>query len=162
LKVILQAGRNQKQENQISAMRACIQQGVDVIALPPVVETGWDTVMAEAKSAGIPVVLTDRAVQVLGVSEDAPDAQKKFQDKYTLPFTLVAHFVIAAPDAECAQRADTQRVGRAVDQPAERVFGGLAHWRATILQQRSIRAGLHCGFTSCAATVHASAKRWCD
>jgi ABC-type sugar transport system substrate-binding protein len=52
----------QKQENQISAMRACIQQGVSVIALPPVVETGFDTVLQEAKDAGIPVIIVDRTV----------------------------------------------------------------------------------------------------
>ncbi len=52
----------QKQENQISAMRSCIQQGVDVIALPPVVETGWDAVLQEAKDAGIPVIVVDRSV----------------------------------------------------------------------------------------------------
>ncbi|GAB3165834.1 ABC transporter substrate-binding protein [Myceligenerans halotolerans] len=53
----------QKQENQISAIRNYIAQGVDVIAFSPVVETGWDPVLEEAKSAGIPVVLTDRAVE---------------------------------------------------------------------------------------------------
>jgi len=52
----------QKQENQISAMRACIQQGVDVIALPPVVEDGWDAVLQEAKDANIPVIIVDRSV----------------------------------------------------------------------------------------------------
>jgi ABC-type sugar transport system substrate-binding protein len=52
----------QKQENQIKAIRSYIQQGVDVIAFSPVVETGWDAVLNEAKDAGIPVVLTDRAV----------------------------------------------------------------------------------------------------
>lgn len=52
----------QKQENQIKAIRSYIQQQVDVIAFSPVVETGWDAVLNEAKSAGIPVVLTDRAV----------------------------------------------------------------------------------------------------
>jgi len=52
----------QKQENQISAMRSCIQQGVNVIALPPVVETGWDAVLQEAKDAGIPVIVVDRSV----------------------------------------------------------------------------------------------------
>jgi simple sugar transport system substrate-binding protein len=54
----------QKQENQIKALRSFIAQKVDVIAFSPVVETGWDTVLAEAKAAGIPVVLTDRAVNV--------------------------------------------------------------------------------------------------
>ena len=52
----------QKQENQISAVRACIQQGVNVIALPPVVETGWDAVLQEAKDANIPVIIVDRSV----------------------------------------------------------------------------------------------------
>ncbi|WP_030844169.1 ABC transporter substrate-binding protein [Streptomyces sp. NRRL F-4474] len=52
----------QKQENQIKAIRTFIQQRVDVIAFSPVVESGWDTVLKEAKNAGIPVILTDRAV----------------------------------------------------------------------------------------------------
>lgn len=52
----------QKQENQIKAIRSYIQQEVDVIAFSPVVETGWDAVLNEAKDAGIPVILTDRAV----------------------------------------------------------------------------------------------------
>ncbi|SDS93239.1 monosaccharide ABC transporter substrate-binding protein, CUT2 family [Nocardioides scoriae] len=52
----------QKQENQIKAIRSYIQQKVDVIAFSPVVETGWDTVLLEAKRAKIPVILTDRSV----------------------------------------------------------------------------------------------------
>lgn len=52
----------QKQENQISAMRACIQQEVDVIGLPPVVEDGWEAVLQEAEDAGIPVIIVDRSV----------------------------------------------------------------------------------------------------
>jgi simple sugar transport system substrate-binding protein len=52
----------QKQENQIKAIRSYIQQKVDVIAFSPVVETGWDTVLAEAQRAKIPVILTDRAI----------------------------------------------------------------------------------------------------
>lgn len=52
----------QKQENQISAMRACIAQGVDIIALPPVVEDGFEAVLTEAKDAGIPVIIVDRSV----------------------------------------------------------------------------------------------------
>src|SRR5690606_14368901 len=54
----------QKQENQIKALRSFIAQKVDVIAFSPVVESGWETVLREAKAAGIPVVLTDRAVNV--------------------------------------------------------------------------------------------------
>ncbi|MDI1460973.1 ABC transporter substrate-binding protein [Catellatospora sp. KI3] len=51
-----------KQEKQITAIRNFIQQKVDVIAFSPVVESGWDTVLKEAKDAGIPVILTDRSV----------------------------------------------------------------------------------------------------
>ncbi|MBB2944231.1 simple sugar transport system substrate-binding protein/ribose transport system substrate-binding protein [Actinoplanes lutulentus] len=51
-----------KQENQISAIRNFITQKVDVIAFSPVVTSGWDAVLKEAKDAGIPVILTDRAV----------------------------------------------------------------------------------------------------
>jgi ABC-type sugar transport system substrate-binding protein len=54
----------QKQENQIKALRSFIAQRVDVIAFSPVVETGWETVLREVKTAGIPVILTDRAVDV--------------------------------------------------------------------------------------------------
>jgi len=52
----------QRQENQIKAIRSFIQQKVDVIAFSPVVETGWDTVLLEAQRADIPVILTDRAI----------------------------------------------------------------------------------------------------
>ncbi len=54
----------QKQENQIKALRSFVVQHVDVIALSPVVETGWEPVLKEIKQAGIPVVLTDRKVEV--------------------------------------------------------------------------------------------------
>ncbi|GAA0249696.1 ABC transporter substrate-binding protein [Cryptosporangium japonicum] len=52
----------QKQENQIKAIRSYIAQKVDVIAFSPVIESGWDQVLKEAKDAEIPVILTDRAV----------------------------------------------------------------------------------------------------
>jgi ABC-type sugar transport system substrate-binding protein len=58
------ADAQQKQENQVKAIRSYIAQKVDVIAFSPVVESGWDTVLKEAKAAGIPVILTDRAVKV--------------------------------------------------------------------------------------------------
>lgn len=58
------ADAQQKQENQIKALRSFIAQGVDVIAFSPVVETGWEPVLKEIKQAGIPVVLSDRAVKV--------------------------------------------------------------------------------------------------
>jgi simple sugar transport system substrate-binding protein len=52
-----------KQENQIKAVRSFITQGVDAIVLAPIVETGWDPVLREAKRAKIPVILTDRTIR---------------------------------------------------------------------------------------------------
>ena len=54
----------QKQENQLTAIRNFIQQEVDYIVLAPVTETGWDTVLQEAKDADIPVIIVDRMVDV--------------------------------------------------------------------------------------------------
>ena len=54
----------QKQENQIRALRAFVAQNVDVIVFAPVVETGWEPVLQEIKQAGIPVILADRAIDV--------------------------------------------------------------------------------------------------
>jgi galactofuranose transport system substrate-binding protein len=53
-----------KQENQIKAVRGFIAQGVGGIILAPVVETGWEPVLREAKRAKIPVVLVDRGIKV--------------------------------------------------------------------------------------------------
>jgi len=58
------ADAQQKQENQIKAVRSFIQMGVDVIGLAPVVETGWETVLKEAKEAEIPVIFVDRMANV--------------------------------------------------------------------------------------------------
>lgn len=54
----------QKQENQLKAIRNFILQEVDYIVLDPIVETGWDGVLQEAKDAGIPVILSDRFAEV--------------------------------------------------------------------------------------------------
>lgn len=56
------ADAQQKQENQIKAIRSFIAQGVDAILLAPVVATGWENVLEEAKDAEIPVVLLDRQI----------------------------------------------------------------------------------------------------
>ncbi|MBR2764379.1 MAG: ABC transporter substrate-binding protein [Blautia sp.] len=58
----------QKQEKQITAIRNFINQGVDYIVLAPTRETGWDTVLTEAKKAGIPVIIVDRMIET-----DDPD-----------------------------------------------------------------------------------------
>lgn len=52
----------QKQENQLKAIRSFIVYQVDVIAFVPIVEDGWDNVLTEAKEAGIPVILVDRQI----------------------------------------------------------------------------------------------------
>jgi galactofuranose transport system substrate-binding protein len=54
----------EKQPEQIRAVRDFVRQKVDAIILAPKVETGWDVVLAEAKAAGIPVILVDRGVTV--------------------------------------------------------------------------------------------------
>lgn len=54
----------QKQENQIQAIRSLIAQKVDVIGVAPIVETGWVAVFQEAKDAGIPIILVDRRAAV--------------------------------------------------------------------------------------------------
>ncbi len=56
------ADAQQKQENQIKAIRGFIAQGVDAILVAPVVATGWESVLGEAKEANIPVVLLDRGI----------------------------------------------------------------------------------------------------
>ena len=58
------ADAQQKQENQLKAVRAFVAQKVDAIIVAPVVETGWEPVLREAKAAGIPVFLADRAIAV--------------------------------------------------------------------------------------------------
>jgi simple sugar transport system substrate-binding protein len=54
----------QKQENQIAAVRKLIIQKVDVIGISPIVETGWNEVFQEAREAGIPIILVDRRAAV--------------------------------------------------------------------------------------------------
>ena len=54
----------QKQEKQITAIRNFINQGVDYIVLAPTTEQGWETVLSEAKAAGIPVIIVDRMIEV--------------------------------------------------------------------------------------------------
>lgn len=73
----------QKQENQLIAVRNFILQGVDYIVIAPNEEQGWDTVLTEAKKAGIPVIIVDRQVDVdddsLYVSWVGSDFQKEGQ-----------------------------------------------------------------------------------
>ncbi len=61
--VLIFEDARQMQENQIRAIRTFIQQGVDYIVFSPKVETGWDSVLQEAKEANIPVIVTDRYIE---------------------------------------------------------------------------------------------------
>ncbi len=60
------ADAQQKQENQIKAIRSFIAQNVDAIFLAPVVSSGWDAVLKEASQAKIPVILLDRDIDPSG------------------------------------------------------------------------------------------------
>lgn len=75
------ADAQQKQENQIKALRTFVAQKVDVIVLSPVVETGWEPVLREIKQAGIPVILADRRVpgtdESLYVTFVGPDSEEE-------------------------------------------------------------------------------------
>lgn len=61
---LLLSDAQQKQENQTKAIRDFISQAVDVIVIAPVKEDGWETVLGEAKEAGIPVIVVDRMIDV--------------------------------------------------------------------------------------------------
>jgi simple sugar transport system substrate-binding protein len=61
---LLFSNAEQKQENQIKAIRSFIAYQVDVIAFVPIVADGWDNVLQEAKDAGIPVLVTDRKIDI--------------------------------------------------------------------------------------------------
>lgn len=57
------SGAMQKQESQIQAFRSFIRQKVDIIAFSPMVSSGWEAVLQEAKAANIPVICFDRAIE---------------------------------------------------------------------------------------------------
>lgn len=61
---LLYDNARQKQANQLVAVRNFIVQGVDIIVIAPLEETGWEAVLQEAKNAGIPVIIVDREVAV--------------------------------------------------------------------------------------------------
>jgi len=65
---LLYRNAEQSQSRQIEAIRNFIRQKVDVIAISPVVQYGWDEVLLEAKQAGIPVIVIDRSVEVKDTS----------------------------------------------------------------------------------------------
>lgn len=86
----------QKQENQIKAVRSFIAQGVDGILLAPVVETGWDRVLKEAKRSDIPVVLVDR-----GVAADSSLYLTKVASDFKEEGSLAASWLAAETNGRC-------------------------------------------------------------
>lgn len=59
---LIYSDAQQKQENQIKALRSFIARKVDVILFTAIVETGYGPVLTEAKNAKIPVIMIDRDV----------------------------------------------------------------------------------------------------
>jgi len=94
----------QKQENQIQALRSYIQQGVDVLAFSPVVETGWDAVLEEAKTAGIPVILTDRAVD----SEDDTLYESFIGSDFVMEGEMAGEWAVEQYDGEGYKMVELQ------------------------------------------------------
>nr|MBP3283174.1 ABC transporter substrate-binding protein [Treponema sp.] len=91
---LLFSNAEQKQENQIKAIRSFIAYRVDVIAFVPIVQDGWDTVLREAKKAGIPVIVCDRKIRTSDESlyaayigtdsmEEGRKAARFLQEKYS-------------------------------------------------------------------------------
>jgi simple sugar transport system substrate-binding protein len=60
-KLVLKDAQN-KSENQFSAVREFIKNKVNYIVIAPITEEGWDDVLKEAKTAGIPVIIVDRMI----------------------------------------------------------------------------------------------------
>lgn len=108
----------QKQENQIKALRDFIAQDVDVIAFSPVIETGWDEVLQEIKDSGIPVVLVDRTVDTTVEDPFVTWIGADFKQEGTTAGEWVAE---NAPDAKIFELQGTLGSGAQVDR--EEGFG---------------------------------------
>jgi galactofuranose transport system substrate-binding protein len=59
-----------KQENQLKALRSFILKKVDFIVFAPVVQTGWDSILQEAKEAKIPVIIINRLIKTSTVKKE--------------------------------------------------------------------------------------------
>ncbi len=79
-----------KQANQIKAVRSFVAQKVDVIVIAPIVETGWEPVLTEAKAASIPVVLVDRGIKVTDESLYATLIASDFVEEGRMAATWLA------------------------------------------------------------------------
>ena len=105
----------QKQENQIKALRDFVAQDVDVIAFSPVIETGWDEVLREIKDSGIPVVLVDRTVDTTVDDPYVTWIGADFKQEGTTAGEWVKE---NAPDAKIFELQGTLGSGAQVDREA--------------------------------------------
>jgi simple sugar transport system substrate-binding protein len=105
----------QKQENQIKALRDFVAQDVDVIAFSPVIETGWDEVLQEIKDSGIPVVLVDRTVDTTVDDPYVTWIGADFKQEGTTAGEWVKE---NAPDAKIFELQGTLGSGAQVDREA--------------------------------------------
>jgi simple sugar transport system substrate-binding protein len=98
-----------KQEEQLRAVRAFIAQGVDAIIIAPVVVTGWDQVLTEAKRANIPVFLADRDVEV----EDKSLFVTRISADFNLEGKLAGAWLAAKSRGNCKIVEEQGTVGSA-------------------------------------------------
>ena len=110
---LLFSNAEQKQENQIKAIRSFIMYQVDVIVFVPIVQDGWDLVLKDAKDAGIPVIICDRKIVTEDESlyagyigtdsaEEGRNAAKFLQKKYAGVERLVQILEIRGTDGSSA------------------------------------------------------------
>lgn len=93
---LLYSDADNNQENQIMALRSFIEQGVDAIILAPVIETGWDQILREAQTAGIPVVIIDR-----NVTADESLYLTRVSSDFVHEGRLAAAWLAQATDGHC-------------------------------------------------------------
>jgi ABC-type sugar transport system substrate-binding protein len=87
----------QKEENQLKAVRSFIAQRVDAIIIAPLVVSGWDQVLKEAKAANIPVFLADRDVD----TQDKSLFVTRISADFNLEGRLAGAWLAAASKGSC-------------------------------------------------------------
>ncbi len=90
--LIFDDARNE-QENQIRAIRTFIQQDVDYIVFSPRVETGWNSILQEARDAGIPVIVIDRDIEVADRSLYSAYIGSDFRKEGETAINWLEHFL---------------------------------------------------------------------
>jgi simple sugar transport system substrate-binding protein len=117
--LIFSNGR-QRQENQIKDVRSFIFQEVDYIVIAPVTETGWDTVLEEAKEAGIPVIIVDRMIDTKDDSlYIASVGTDKYEEGKKAGQWLEKHLEEQKSDASKEKEATKEKEASSDDQSSE-------------------------------------------